>query len=172
MLGVFAVDCVVEVTGISVQAWRHVPSHFNNVGGFNAVIAYSLALGGAVLIVTLGALAVTVLRGRVDADASMRLALKAGFALMLAGLVAGVAMIVRAETLIGQGHRMEGYDRGGFLKWFHGVTLHAVLVLPALAWWLARSDRSEARRTTLVWYAVDAYLLAAAATLVVGIILI
>ena len=30
LLGVFAADCVVEVAGITVQAWRHVPSHLNN----------------------------------------------------------------------------------------------------------------------------------------------
>ncbi|HEY7050389.1 MAG TPA: hypothetical protein VH373_24450 [Jatrophihabitantaceae bacterium] len=54
LLGVFAVDCVVEVTGITVQAWRHVPSHLNNTTPLNAVIAFSLAFGGGVLIVVLG----------------------------------------------------------------------------------------------------------------------
>src|SRR3954449_6962335 len=43
LLGVFAADCVVEVTGIAVQAWRHVPSHFNPVGPLSAVVAFSLA---------------------------------------------------------------------------------------------------------------------------------
>src|SRR5947209_14414767 len=47
LLTVFAVDCVVEVAGITAQTWRHVPSHLNNVGALNSVIAYSLAAGGA-----------------------------------------------------------------------------------------------------------------------------
>src|SRR6478736_7814685 len=29
LLAVFAADCVLEVRGITVQAWRGVPSHFN-----------------------------------------------------------------------------------------------------------------------------------------------
>src|SRR3954469_13174353 len=83
LLGVFAADCVVEVTGITVQAWRHVPSHFNDETPFDARIAYSLAVGGGVLIVVLGALAVIAFRGRIAAPPSMRLALRAGFALLL-----------------------------------------------------------------------------------------
>src|SRR4051812_9211933 len=93
LLGVFAVDCVVEVAGISIQAWRHVPSHFNTDGALSTVIAMSLAAGGGVLIAVLGTMAVTSFRGRVDGDRAMRLAVKAGFALLVAGLASGVAMI-------------------------------------------------------------------------------
>jgi hypothetical protein len=169
LLGVFAADSVVEVTGITVQAWRHVPSHFNNTPGLNAVIAYSLAAGGAILVATLGTFSVTAIRGRVDGDADMRLALRAGFALLLAGLAAGVAMIVRGEQLIRAGHRGLAYDTAGYLKWFHAITLHAVLVLPAIAWWLARTDRSVVQRHRIVAVSVGAYLLAAAIALVICI---
>ena len=98
LLTVFAVDCVVEVLGITVQAWRHVPSHFNTESPLDAAIAFSLALGGVVLIGTLGSMAVIALRGRVDGPPSMRLAVRAGFGLLLAGLAAGVAMIARGEV--------------------------------------------------------------------------
>jgi hypothetical protein len=169
LLGVFAVDCVVEVTGITVQAWRHVPSHFNTETPFDTVVAMSLAVGGAVLIGVLGALAVTAFRGRIDGPPSVRLAVRAGFALLLAGLGAGVAMIVRGETLIGAGHRAQAYDSAGFLKWFHAVTLHAVLVLPALAWLLARTRLNERTRTKVVAAAVVSYVLVALAVLAVTV---
>lgn len=159
LLEVFAADCVVEVTGITVQAWRHVPSHFTTKTPFDSVIAFSLAAGGAVLIIVLGLLALTALRGRIDAAPSMRLALRAGFGLLLAGLASGVAMIVRGETPIKAGDRAAAYGTAGYLKWFHAVTLHAVLVLPALAWWLARTDRSEAARTRVIAAAALAYLI-------------
>lgn len=165
LLGVFAVDCVVEVGGITVQAWRHVPSHLNTTSGPNAVIAFTLAFGGGVLIVVLGALAVVAFRGRIDAAPSMRLALRAGFALLLAGLASGAAMIARGQVLIRDGHRAAAYSQAGFLKWFHGVTLHAVLVLPLLAWWLARTPRTEAQRTRIVAAAATAYVVAAIGTL-------
>ena len=170
LLGVFAADCVVEVCGITVQAWRHVPSHFNNVTPFDAVIAYSLAAGGAVLVIVLGSLALTAFRGNFDGPPSMRLALRAGFALLMVGLGTGVAMIVRGETLIKAGHRTAAYDTAGYLKWPHAVTLHAVLVLPLLAWWLSRSDRSEARRIRVVAAATAGYITLATVTLMVSLI--
>jgi hypothetical protein len=170
LLGVFALDCVVEVGGITVQGWRHVPSHLNTTSGLNAVIAFSLAFGGGVLIIVLGALAVTAFRGRFDAAPSMGLALRAGFALLLAGLASGAAMIARGEILIREGHRAEAYNQAGFLKWPHAVTLHAVLVLPLLAWWLARTPRTEPQRTRIVALAVAAYVTAALAALAISLV--
>ncbi|HWS38555.1 MAG TPA: hypothetical protein VN408_38175 [Actinoplanes sp.] len=46
--------CVVEVCGITLQAWRGVPSHFDTETPFDRVVAMTLAAGGAVLVVTLG----------------------------------------------------------------------------------------------------------------------
>ncbi|MEP6853149.1 MAG: hypothetical protein ABJA87_10900 [bacterium] len=109
-------------------------------------------------------------RSGVDGPPSMQLAVRAGFALLLAGLTAGVAVIVRGEVLINTGHRGGAYDSAGFLKLFHAVTLHAVLVLPALAWWLGRTSWSEDRRTRLVSRAVLAYVAAAALTLVGSVV--
>jgi hypothetical protein len=170
LLGIFAADCIVEVSGITVQAWRHVPSHFNTESGFDSVIAFSLAAGGAVLVGVLGSLAVAAFR--TDGPAAMRLALRAGFALLLAGLAAGVAMIARGEILINSGHRQAAYDTAGFLKWFHAVTLHAVLVLPLLAWWATRTGRSEADSVRVVRLGVASYVAVATVTLVVSVVLL
>jgi hypothetical protein len=167
LLGVFAADCVLEVAGITLQAWRDVPSHFDTETPFDSTVAFSLAFGGAVLVVVLGTFAVTAFRGRVNGPPSMRLALRAGFAFLVAGLLAGVAMIVRGTTLVNSGHRTEGYDTAGFLKLFHGVTLHAVLVLPLVAWWLERRGvGDETRRTRIVAGVTGAYVLAALVVLV------
>lgn len=171
LLTVFAVDCVVEVAGITLQAWRHVPSHLNNVGALNSVVAYSLAAGGAVLGATLGSFGVVALRGRIDADSPMRRAIRVGFGLLLAALASGAAMIARGEILIQQGSRALAYDDAGFLKWFHAVTLHAVLVLPALAWVLARTPLDERRRLGIVTAAAGAYGVAAVGTLAVNLAL-
>jgi hypothetical protein len=114
LLGSFAVDCILEVAGITVQAWRHVPSHLNTETPFNTVIAMALAFGGAVLIAVLGALAAIALRGSVGAAPSMRLAVQAGFALVLVGLASGAAMIARGEVLMRAGNRQLAYDHAGF----------------------------------------------------------
>ncbi|MDQ1749936.1 MAG: hypothetical protein QOE71_992 [Pseudonocardiales bacterium] len=170
LLGLFAADCVVEVSGITLQAWRHVPSHFNTSTPTNSVVAFSLAAGGALLILTLGLLGVTAFRRRIDGPPSMELALRAGFALLIAGLGSGVAMIVRGTTLTRSGHVTAAYDTGGYLKLFHAVTLHAVLVLPLLAWWLSRTDATESRRTTIVAVATTGYVVAAAGALAVSLL--
>ena len=161
LLGVFAADCVLEVAGITVQAWRRVPSHFNTETPANTAVAMSLAFGGAVLVIVLGALAVTAFRGRIDAAPDLRLALRAGFALLLTGLATGVAMIAKGEVLINTGHRQKAYDTAGSLKYVHGVTLHAILVLPALALILAYAGWDERRRTRAVKAGIGAYVAAA-----------
>ncbi|UQX90268.1 hypothetical protein M6D93_09770 [Jatrophihabitans telluris] len=157
-LTVFTLDCLIEVAGITVQAWRHVPSHFDTESGFDTAVAYALAAGGAALVVVLGAAAVVAVRGRVDGPPPLRLALRAGFGLLLAGLASGAAMIVRGEYLIKTGHRQLAYDQAGFLKWFHAITLHAVLVLAGLAWLLARRPLPAARQLLIVRWAVGVYL--------------
>jgi hypothetical protein len=96
----------------------------------------------------------------------MALAVRAGFVLLLAGLASGVAMIAYGTTVMRTGDAERAYDVAGFLKAFHGVTLHGILVLPALAWWLQRRDLAERRRLRVVALAVAGYGVAAAGVLV------
>jgi hypothetical protein len=170
LMAVFAVDCVVEVAGITLQAWRDQPSHLNTSTPANAAVAYTLAVGGGVLVAVLGTFAVVALRGRVVGPPSTVLAVRAGFALLLAGLASGVAMIAVGTTAMRTGTPERAYDIAGFLKGFHGVTLHGVLVLPALAWLLRRRSDDEARRYRIVLAAVAAYVAAAAVVLVVNLV--
>ena len=170
LLVVFAVDCVVEVAGITLQAWRDVPSHLNTSTPFNTAVAMTLAVGGGVLVVVLGWFAVVAIRGRVDGPPSMVLAQRVGWALMLAGLASGAAMIARGSVARAQGDSAATmYRVTGFLKDFHGATLHAVLVLPALAWLLGRTDLRETTRLRLVRLAALVYVAVAVGVLVVDL---
>jgi hypothetical protein len=169
LLGIFAADCVVEVAGITVQAWRGVPSHFNMETPESRSVAMLLAAGGAVLVIVLVAFALNAFRHQPDAAPSMRLALRAGFATMLVALLSGAVMIARGVVLTNTGHQQSAYHLGGFLKPVHGVSLHGVLVLPALAWVLSRLPGPEARRTRVTAWAVGAYTLAILAALAVSL---
>lgn len=169
LLGIFAVDCVLEVAGITTQAWRHVPSHFNTETPFNTVIAMSLAAGGAVLIAVLGTLAVTAFRGRIHAAADIRLALQAGFAFLAVGLAIGAAMIARGEILIKSGHMQAGYHSAGSMKWVHAITLHAILVLPLLAVPLSCTGWPPHRRRRAIAIAAALYAIATITALVIAI---
>lgn len=168
LLGVFAADCVLEVAGITLQAWRGVPSHWNTETPFDTGVAMSLAAGGAVLVTVLGWYAVTALRGRVGGPADMRLAVRTGFGLLLVSLASGIAMIARGTVLFRTVSPQAAYDNGGFLKPVHGVALHAVLVLPLLAVFLRRLGRGERSRLRVMVAACALYVAATGAALIVS----
>ncbi|MEU6995033.1 hypothetical protein ABZ953_30810 [Streptomyces sp. NPDC046465] len=160
LLVVFAADCVLEVGGITLQAWRRVPSHLNMETGFDSSVSMALAVGGGVLVVLLSAFAVVSFRRRPGGPAGMPLAVRSGFAVLLVALVSGAAMIARGVYLTRTGHQEDAYASTAPLKTLHGVSLHAVLVLPALAWLLSRTSWSERSQRRMVSAAVGAYVVA------------
>ncbi len=107
LLTVFAADCVVEVGGITLQAWRGVPSHLDMETPFDTAIA-------------------------------------------------------RGVVLTRTGHQEAAYHSTAPLKPLHGVSLHAVLVLPALAWLLSRTPWSETLRRRILYAAIGCYVTACA----------
>jgi hypothetical protein len=166
LLVVFAADCVVEVGGITLQAWRRVPSHLNMETGFDTAVSMTLAVGGGVLVVLLTVFAVASFRNRPAGPLGMPLALRSGFAILLVALASGAAMIARGVVLTRTGHQEAAYHSTAPLKPLHGVSLHAVLVLPALAWLLSRTPWSDRTRHRVMYAAVGCY---AAAVLGAGV---
>lgn len=162
LLGVFAADCVLEVGGITLQAWRRVPSHLDMETPFDTAVSMTLAVGGGVLVVLLSVLAVVSFRYRPTGPAGMALAVRSGFAILLVALASGAAMIARGVVLTRTGHQEAAYHSTAPLKPLHGVSLHAVLVLPALAWLLSRTSWSEEVRRRIVTVAVGCYAAAVA----------
>ena len=162
LLVVFAADCVVEVGGITLQAWRRVPSHLDMETPFDTAMSMTLAVGGGVLVVLLTVFAVVSFRHRPTGPAGMALAVRSGFAILLVALASGAAMIARGVVLARTGHQEAAYHSTAPLKPLHGVSLHAVLVLPALVWLLSRTSWSEAVRRRTVTVAVGCYVVAVA----------
>ncbi|MEV0183653.1 hypothetical protein AB0I54_30810 [Streptomyces sp. NPDC050625] len=162
LLVVFAADCVVEVGGITLQAWRRVPSHLDMETPFDTAVSMTLAVGGGVLVVLLTVFAVASFRHRPTGPAAMPLAVRSGFAILLVALASGAAMIARGVVLTRTGHQEAAYHSTAPLKPLHGVSLHAVLVLPALAWLLSRTSWSERTRQRIVAVAVGCYAAAVA----------
>ncbi|MGW1209623.1 hypothetical protein ACWD5F_08270 [Streptomyces sp. NPDC002499] len=162
LLTVFAADCVVEVGGITLQAWRRVPSHLDMETPFDTVVSMTLAVGGGVLVVLLTVFAVASFRHRPTGPAGMALAVRSGFAILLVGLASGAAMIARGVVLTRTGHQEAAYHSTAPLKPLHGVSLHAVLVLPALARLLSYTSWSETTRRRIVATATGCYVAAVA----------
>ncbi|WP_369375722.1 hypothetical protein [Streptomyces sp. cg36] len=166
LLVLLAADSVLEVAGITLQAWRRVPSHLDMETPFDSAVSMALAAGGALLVVILTRFAVAAFRAEPSGPAGMALAVRAGFAVLLVALAAGAAMIARGVVLTRTGHQSAAYASTAPLKPLHGVGLHAVLALPALAWLLARTRLDAARRVRIVAAATGCYLLAVVVTAV------
>ncbi|MFF1921183.1 hypothetical protein ACFVW8_11500 [Streptomyces sp. NPDC058221] len=170
LLGLFAADCVLEVAGITLQAWRRVPSHFNMETRFDTVVSMTLAVGGGVLVVILSTLSAAAFARRPGGPPGMALALRAGCAILVIGLLSGAAMIARGVYLTRTGHQLAGYASTASLKPLHGVCLHAVLVLPVLVRLLDMTSWSAHTRVSVVRAAVGCYAAAVAVALVWAVV--
>ncbi|MEV5296882.1 hypothetical protein [Amycolatopsis methanolica] len=95
---------------------------------------------------------------------SMSLALRFGLVVLSAAMVVGAIMVADGVTLARSGQPQLAYTTAGSPKLVHAVTMHAVLVVPGLAWLLRHAP--ERRRTKAVHVAVGVYTL-----LIVGAVL-
>jgi hypothetical protein len=156
VLGVFIATCVVETVLISMQAWRGVPSHFNFETPFDTAVSTTLALGGGVLVVVGIVCTVAAFAGAGALAPSMALAVRTGLVVLLVAFATGAVMVARGVGESRSGAARLAYDTAGSLKPLHAVAMHAVLVLPALAWLLAHTAWAEERRLRLVGVAIVA----------------
>jgi hypothetical protein len=161
LLGAFTVACVVETALVTLQTWRGVPSHFNVETALDGLIARTLAVGGFALVAVIVALTVVAFRANPQLPASLRSAVRIGFVALLGAAAAGALMIAKGMVLVVTGDEQAAYATGGTLKPTHAVTMHAILVLPALAWLLSFANWSEGRRLAVVRVASAGYLLLA-----------
>ncbi len=158
LLSVFTAACALETILVTVQAWRGVPSHFNLETTFDGLVARLLAAGGVTLVAVILAFTWASFRTNTAVPVSLRIAMRFGFAALMGAVVVGALMIAKGMTLVFAGDPQAAYATGGALKPIHGVTMHAILVLPGLAWALSFADWSERRRTAAVLVASTGYL--------------
>ena len=166
VLGAFTVTCLVEVTLITTQYWRGVPSHFNFETGVDSMITGVLAAGGAVIVATVLVWTIAAFRAVADARPSMKLALRFGFVTLLVAMGLGAAMIAMGTTAVRGGNPQLAYTTAGALKPAHFVAMHAILVIPGMAWLLTFTRWPEETRLRIVQLGVAGYLLLTAVTII------
>lgn len=128
---------VVEVVLIDLQQARGVPSHFNHSTPLDSL------MNQAMLGLILWATAVLLyLSARTFTDLSMAsdlaLAVRWGMVLLVLGCGLGLLATLVGEQRLEGGLAPEIYGQAGQLKFPHGLPLHAIQLLPALAWCLRR----------------------------------
>jgi hypothetical protein len=158
LLGPLAVADTYEVVWVSVQRWRGVASHFN----FATPLDTWLFLAGGVaiavtvtVIVVLTVLAFTAMR----ATPSMTLAIRAGLLILLVAQAVGGWMVQHGVGPASDGATigLTTFGAAGVMKVPHAVAIHAIQVLPALAWLLSFAAIAERRRVSLVGTAILGY---------------
>ncbi len=156
LLTAFTVACVVEVALVTMQAWRGVPSHFDFATGFDTAVSMTLAAGGGVIIVTALGFTAAAIRATRAIPPSQRLAIRFGLLVFLVALGDGAAMIADGVRKSRTDPEL-AYTTAGALKPIHAVAMHAILVVPALAFLLRFTDWPERRRLAIVWLGVAGY---------------
>jgi len=162
LLGTFTVACALETVLVSLQAWRGVPSHFNIETTFDGFVARTLAVGGVVLVAIVAALTIAAFRANPTVPISLRVALRIGFVALFISLVVGALMIGKGMRLVFAGEPQAAYATGGTLKPTHAAAMHAILVIPLMAWLLSFANWTERRRLAVVLLGAAGYLLVAA----------
>ncbi|ADB15988.1 hypothetical protein Psta_1311 [Pirellula staleyi DSM 6068] len=139
---------VVEVALITLQTWRGVASHFNRATFFDASLGelaqWLVWLASiAILYVTFRALFYLPL------EPAMRLATQAGLLLLVVGCGLGVWTAMRGEQQLEAQLTPEILPPHGVIKFPHGMAMHAIQLLPLLAW-LAHYRQLSSRRAMRV----------------------
>ena len=171
---------VLEVAAIDLQAWRGTTSHFNIATPLDAMLFAAMGLG--ILVQTASSVVVmAALWRQAFADRAFGWALRAGMAISILGASTGGLMTQPTAAQLADaraGHRMTvagahtvGAPDGGAglpaygwstqhgdLRVPHFVGLHAIQVLPLVAWFVGRRRVDESKRVRLVWVAGASYL--------------
>jgi hypothetical protein len=124
----------IEVLLIDLQAWRGVASHFNRSTPLDSFL-YD-AMGVLILFVSAVLLDLTVrlfLRGQAG-DPAMLLAARSGMVLLVISCGLGIWVGVNGDLRAAAGLAPDSFGAAGVPKFPHGVAIHAIQWLPAIAW--------------------------------------
>jgi len=186
--GITAVVLALEVGIIDLQAARGLTSHFNMATALDATLFSIMGLAIVVLWVSAMVLTVALFRQRFE-DASFGWALRLGMLLTVIGQGTGALMTMPSDANLrtarssglpvsgahtigapdgGPGLPITGWSREhGDLRVPHFIGMHAVQLLPAIAWSIGLVAAGAGRRLAVFvaaagYYALFAFLLAQA----------
>jgi hypothetical protein len=140
----------VEVLLIDLQRWRGVGSHFNRDTPLDSFLFD--AMGALIVAVTLviADLTLRLAWRRSALAADMLLAARAGMVLLVVSCLLGIWVGMHGEARLEQGLDPTRLGVAGVPKFPHGVVIHAVQWLPALAWLARWAGIAEPARWRLV----------------------
>ena len=140
---------LLEVGLITVQQWRGVASHFNHATKLDASIEI-----GMLLLITYVTLGIVWLAFRSitlpPLPAETQIAIRGGLWLLVISCGLGFLVSFLGERNAAAGLSPSTWGPAGVLKFPHGSALHAIQLLPIVAWLLQRFKVRSAQRMTFL----------------------
>ena len=149
IVGFFSIGMLIEVALITLQTWRGVPSHFNRSTALDARVLNGIEVLIALATVVIAYYTIRSL-GMIRAPRDMRLAIRSGLILLLVACLFGFFMVDYGNSELAAGRSPETYGQRGVMKFPHGVPIHAIQILPLVAWSLQTIGIRESVRTQIV----------------------
>jgi hypothetical protein len=152
---VITVALVAEIALIEMQVFRGTTSHYNESTPFDAAVLYSMAGIISIVLVATIAAGVLALKQR-GLDPGLAAGLRWGIDICVLGMLAALTMIFNKGWNDSGGHTVGAVDGGagmpitgwslehGDLRIGHFIGLHALQLLPLLAWGLLRFTHLDA----------------------------
>ncbi len=134
---IMGVAMSLEVGLISLQQWRGVESHFNRSTAFDGAV--DNAITGLISLLTVCIIVLSIRAfSFLNAAPDKKIAWRGGLAFLLLSCVLGFAIFA-----YGIAQKFNGGDPGlfgnaGVVKFPHGMTIHAIQLLPCLCWLMSR----------------------------------
>ena len=164
--GALGISFLIEVFLIDMQQWRGVPSHFNYSTPFDAVV-FNI-MGTMIVLVEIVIVLIALWTFfSLKAPPSLAWAIRLGMVLLVVSqifgnliIANGIPQVLDFQTgdFIREGvNSAYIFGAAGSIKVPHALTLHAIQVLPLLAFLLLFTNWSESRRLTAVIVAAAGY---------------
>ena len=166
LMGVLGLAIFGEVFLVTMQKWRGVASHFNFATSFDSTV-FTL-MGILIAIVGIVTVVITMMSFfTLKASPSIALAIRVGLLLFLVSTAAGGFMIQNGNEKVFASETRAFvssavadasiFGAAGQVKFVHAVTLHALQLLPFLAWLMMFTSLSERQRKKNIWLATVGY---------------
>jgi hypothetical protein len=142
MSWIFAVSMFIEVSLITMQRWRGVASHFNVTTPFDGFV---FAMMGTLIMIVAVIIGIVTFKSFrfLNATPEMKLAVRSGLLFLNLTNVLGIILVAYGNYImrVSPEHAPNIYGQAGMMKVPHGLAIHAIQVLPILAWLLNFSQR-------------------------------
>ena len=151
---------------IALQTWRDQAAFFPEDLPFDQGVWTGMQIGIGLIV-----LAIVVEAGwamtRVEAPPSFKWAMRAGLVLMVAGLAMGGLMIAEglSQEELGPVDSPVTFGEAGLVVFPHLLSLHSLVALAVLVWFLSFTAWPEGRRTRVLQVALAAYVMLIAVSL-------